>query len=249
MALEEKQRIFTFWDQGFANAPDIVKICHQSLLEHYDPVRETVVVLTEENLAQYIDLPGHLMDCYHKGVLSKTHLSDYIRAKLLCEHGGLWVDATVLFTRNLNHHQVFNRDFFTFQRKDSLPGDITSRWTCFFMGGKRHFPLLQLLTEFWEDYWKQEQMLLTYLLTDHIFYLGYQLNRKIRLALEACPKLQLEIDALQGRLNQPYDPEECLKLLATDPICKLSYKLPLLEGEKGRDSYFDWLKKEFLTNQ
>lgn len=117
------------------------------------------------------------------------------------------------------------------------------------MGGKRHFPLLQLLTEFWEDYWQQEQMLLTYLLTDHIFYLGYQLNRKIRLALEACPKLQLEIDALQGRLNKPYDPEECSKLLATDPICKLSYKLPLLVGEKGRDSYFDWLKKEFLTSR
>lgn len=249
MALEEKQRIFTFWDQGFANAPDIVKICHQSLLEHYNPLLETVVVLTEENLPHYVDLPGHMIDRYRKGVLSKTHLSDYIRAKLLCEHGGLWVDATVLFTRDLDHHQVFNRDFFAFQRKDSLPGDITSRWTCFFMGGKRHFPLLQLLTEFWEDYWKQEQMLLTYLLTDHIFYLGYQLNRKIRLALETCPKLQLEIDALQGRLNQPYDPEEYTKLLATDPICKLSYKLPLLVGEKGRDSYFDWLKKEFLTNQ
>lgn len=245
--MTEKQQIFTFWDRGFAKAPDIVKICHESLLEHYDPRRETVVTLTEQNLAHYIDVPGHLMDAYRNGFLSKTHLSDYIRAKLLCEHGGLWVDATVFLTKDLEHDRVFGRDFFTFQRKDSLPGDITSRWTCFFMGGKRQFPLLRLLTEFWEEYWRREEMLLTYLLTDHVFYLGYQYNGEIWRALESCPRLKLEIDALQNALNTPFDRTKFTELTRTDPICKLSYKLPLIAERQGRMTCYDWLKKEYLT--
>lgn len=241
-----KQKIYTLWYQGFESAPDIVKICHRSLWENYNPAQEEIVVLNEKNIHDHVELPGYIWDKFQAGIISRTHLSDLIRSKILCENGGLWVDATILFTRTLDHGDIFGRDFFTFKRGDSISSDITSRWTCFFMGGQKDFPLLQLLVEFWETYWKKENQLITYLLTDHVFYQGWANNKQIHRALEQCPTLSLDIDGLQSKMNLPFSENDFQKMALIDPICKLSYKFSLFDHTtEGERTYYGALKERY----
>ena len=52
--------IYTAWWQGFDNAPDAIRICHQSLVNAIKELDIELVSITYKNLDDYTDLPGLL---------------------------------------------------------------------------------------------------------------------------------------------------------------------------------------------
>ena len=157
-----KNSIFVLWWQGIENAPEIVKICNNSLNRAIDIKDTKIIFLDKNNYKDFIDIPQYIMNKFNQGKISVTHLSDYIRFKILYKYGGIWVDATLLFTQKIDKG-LFTRDFFTLKNPDAYIDDITSRWECFFIGGKKGYSFFKLLINFWEEYWKKEDDVITYL--------------------------------------------------------------------------------------
>jgi len=92
-AEEGKRRIWTCWLQGMEQAPEMVKCCVESMKRNF-PERE-VVVITRENMAQWVTMPQYIMERYRKGRMPEAMMSDLLRLELLHQYGGTWMDATV----------------------------------------------------------------------------------------------------------------------------------------------------------
>ena len=85
------KQLFIFWDQGFENAPIVVKKCVLTWKKH-NPTWN-IILLDNSNLSQYIDLK---LELPNNVSILKASLSDVIRICLLEKYGGLWVDATTV---------------------------------------------------------------------------------------------------------------------------------------------------------
>lgn len=86
------KRIFVYWASGFEKAPEIVHLCVSSW-QLRNP-EFTVIKLDDSNLAAWIDLDRYLPP-KKRDQLTIQKFSNLVRAALLVEHGGLWVDATL----------------------------------------------------------------------------------------------------------------------------------------------------------
>lgn len=86
------KRIFLYWDEGFTKAPETVQLCVRSWNlknPHFE-----LVLLDDSNLSDWIDLNQYLEPWVREG-LSIQKKANLIRAVLLAEHGGFWVDSTL----------------------------------------------------------------------------------------------------------------------------------------------------------
>lgn len=59
------------------------------------------VLITKDNLNDYIDIPKFIWNRLDTGSMSLTHFSDYVRLSLLCKYGGIWADAACFFSSKI----------------------------------------------------------------------------------------------------------------------------------------------------
>ena len=103
--------------------PDVAKACLNSIKMHAD--RHPVIVITEANHGDYVDLPDYIRTKVKQGKISLTHLSDILRMALLAKHGGIWIDSTVLIP--CKHFNSFIRPDRKFWTCTMSPSTIISR--------------------------------------------------------------------------------------------------------------------------
>lgn len=119
--------IFVYWNQGFENAPEIVKKCVESIKKHSRDYY--VVYLTSDNLAKYITLPNHIIRKHDNGIIQEAIFSDMVRTCLLVKYGGIWCDATCLWVDEIPDY-IYNSRLFFFRTPKLgkiYPGEI-SNW-------------------------------------------------------------------------------------------------------------------------
>lgn len=132
--------IWRYWDQGWDNAPYMIKDCTKSI-EYYAPDFE-INNLDKNNINDFIKLPNELetipdipMQC----------TSDIIRLLLLKKYGGIWIDATVFMNMNLaNFIEQYNYEslfFFRWENKTAV-----SNW--FICANKNSYIIEKLSYEF-----------------------------------------------------------------------------------------------------
>lgn len=185
--------IWTCWLQGEENAPRIVKVCWKTLAKN-NP-NSKIIIITEKNLDQYITLPKYIKDKYHRGIISKTHLSDYIRLCLLQKYGGTWTDASCYFTDKIPN-EIFRASFFQFKNPfwylcKNVPSinmlksmnRVQPKLTCWhtgsnwFLYAKPNNPIINKTKLLLEEYWKKENYLIDYFLF-HYFLTFAVMNDK-----------------------------------------------------------------------
>lgn len=146
-------KIWVCWFQGLDEAPDIVKCCYASL--HQFITNREIVLITEKNYNQYVQLPENIRKKYSSGIISRTHISDLLRLELLKTYGGTWIDATVFLTGHIPEYML-DSELFLFQNlKPGLDGHCTSisNWFITAEAGNRIISLtLALLYEYWRRY-------------------------------------------------------------------------------------------------
>ena len=64
--VKPNRTIWIFWMQGMEHAPRLVRICHDSICRN-KPEGYDLIVLSAENLREYIELPEYIWDKYKKG--------------------------------------------------------------------------------------------------------------------------------------------------------------------------------------
>ncbi len=168
---EFSNKVFVCWFQGIENAPLLIQKCVESIKKSM-PNKE-VIVLTDDNYKDYTNFPGYIIEKYEKGIITKTHFSDLLRANLLINHGGLWLDSTVFCTAKEEPTYITKEPLFVFKdicldRTDKLPTNSSS-WL---INACKHHPILELTQVILFEYWEHENRLANYFLYHIAFSLA-----------------------------------------------------------------------------
>jgi hypothetical protein len=92
------RKIWTYWDNP-DKLPKAVKLCMDSW-KKYNPDYE-IVLLTKKNFQGYVTIPDEIRNHPHYND-SAARFSDLVRLYALEEHGGIWIDSSVLVKENFD---------------------------------------------------------------------------------------------------------------------------------------------------
>ncbi len=237
--------IWMFWWQGEEAMPPIVQKCYM-LAKKNAPVDHTIVLLTEKNYREYVDIPSYIIEKVRNKQITLTHFSDILRVSLLAEYGGLWMDAT-MFTTGPIPLEFFKKDFFSIRTPDD--GQWVSRclWTGFFMGGVKGHPLFQFMRDLFFDYWKEHTELLDYFLIDVGIVMAYDNIPLIRQSVDRGVWNTDQLFFLQKNISKPFNQEQFDHVLAQWSFFKVTYRdyfgklVPY--NEKGEETFYGYLLK------
>ncbi|MGH3329411.1 MAG: capsular polysaccharide synthesis protein [Streptomycetales bacterium] len=208
-------RVYVYWSQGMADAPPVVRRCHDELLSHHAP--EEVVVLDETSLSRFVEIP---VDVRRKVGSNWTKLSDIIRLELLSRYGGVWIDATCLVrTRVLDVTPgLLTSGFFAFSQRSSWP----STW---FLASEPNNYTIALWRRAQYTYWQHFDTPIDYYILHHIFEALYHLDGEFRARWDATPTLSTRpAHAFKRAMHEPYEAERFRRLLDGSFVHKLTYK-------------------------
>lgn len=185
--VHQKSNIVWFcWLQGLDQAPDIVKVCYNSLVREFKGLkiqgskedRYEIKVIDAENWKEYIEFPDYIVRKWEKKQMPPALFSDLLRLQLLIKYGGAWIDSTVLCT-GFNGSSVqelkkyLDADLFLFQYTqpgEKWSGNI-SNW---FITAHSNNEILMVLRDMLFDYWKDYSCTLYY----YIFHLFFKMVAK-----------------------------------------------------------------------
>ena len=252
MPNSESSKIWTLWWQGVEQAPEIVKVCLKSQQENMVSNGFQYTVITKDNWKQFIDLPKHIIEKVENGKITLTHFSDIIRAELLKQYGGIWIDATVFCNKKLDLKPVTE----LFTAKYSLtPKSMTlGRWTGFLIGDKKGSKLFSFMSEAFSQYWEKYDSLVAYLLIDYIIAIACKHFPEIRNEYEQLPINQAGVWQMLCKMNAEYNEEAWKNAVQDADFWKLSYKDEFNGGllkektENGNYTYWGMIKITFDTN-
>lgn len=228
--------IWVCWWQGLENAPEIVKICFERLKKTAG--NRKIVLITEKNYSQYIEMPDYIIKKLKAGIISITHFSDALRVNLLSKYGGVWIDATCFFTADI--FKDMTPEFYTVK----LPYDekeicvSEGKWCIFFMGSSKNNILFNFLTEFYNEYWKKEDKIMAYFLTDYAISVAYEKMSNVKKMIDNVPVNNPLIHELKEQLNNEFNQEELDKLLAQNKIHKLAHERKYINELENRKITF-----------
>lgn len=158
--------VWICWFQGLENAPALVKACVQSIKENMP--EKNIVILTFENIGNYIKLPEYILEKYRKGIIPPAHYSDLWRIQLLAIYGGMWIDSTVLCTSNNIPTCITDAPMFVYKELSLLYSKpiVASSWL---MESYSNHPIITLARDLLFEYWKRHNYLQDYFLF-HLFF-------------------------------------------------------------------------------
>lgn len=212
-------KIWICWFQGMDNAPELVKKCYQSVMAN-NPDKD-VTVITSENMSDYVQFPDFILDKWNKGIITHTHMTDLLRLELLINHGGLWLDATVLCTGQAPSY-FFDSDLFFFQNlKPGRDGDCQyiSSWL---LEAKTNNKILMATRDLCYEYWKNNNSMWDYFLLHD--FMSIVLEKYEDDWKRIVPRDNATPHILLLRLFDQYDEEMWNAIKEQTPFHKLTYK-------------------------
>ncbi len=237
-------QIYYCWFQGEENLPVLARCCYNSLKENAGQYK--IVFLSEKNFYDYIDLPSYLIDKIRAGKVTRVHFTDILRANILERYGGLWLDATVLVTEPLeNYKKLLRLPFFTqkytHEKSNDHPiakrfGAYSSygRWGGFIQGTSvLHNPFHAFAKDFYNEYWKDFDELIDYVLIDFMTDIAYDNIPAFKKELDDVPINNTEVWTLSPYLNTPYEGFPYDKILKGNFLNKFSSRKQLDLNAEG----------------
>lgn len=225
-------KIWICWFQGMENAPELVKKCYESVVGN-NPDKE-VVVITTENMGDYVTFPDFLMEKWKQGIITHTHMTDLLRLELLINHGGMWLDATVLCTGKAPDY-FFDSNLFFYQcLKPGRDGHAVpvSSWL---IEAKTHNKILMATRELCYEYWKNQTEMIDYFLFHD--FMAIVLDKYEDEWKKVVPRDNATPHELLLRLFDPYDERMWNAIKGQTPFHKLTYKFSEKEKEVSGTYY------------
>lgn len=145
----DREKIFSLWLQGEENAPALVQACWRSVRKNCPD--QDLVVLDENTLWDYIDLPAPIVEKYRRGQIAHAHFADICRVDLLYRHGGFWLDSTGFATAPIPKW-IVDTDFFVFMAGSKVGSPYSFIQNCFIRARRGSYLLAawrQTILNFW----------------------------------------------------------------------------------------------------
>jgi len=161
---KKENYIWVCWLQGEASAPSLVARCIASIRKFKQESQE-VVVITEENYTDYLDLPKAIIEKRKRGIITNAHFSDILRIHLLACYGGCWLDATCLLTSPVPA-EILSLDLFIYHTHGEFA--FTQIQSCFLVAKPDNYVMRKWCAAI-DAYWESESMLIHYFLLHLMF--------------------------------------------------------------------------------
>lgn len=215
-------KIWLCWFQGIENAPMIVKKCYESIRQNL--YEHEIILITEENLFDYVEFPEYIIDKWKHGIISNTHMTDILRLELLTKYGGTWIDATVLCTKREEDipNYIFESDLFFYQTLKPGRDGCSTYMSSWFISAKKNNKILEATKYLCYKYWEKNNSLIDYFLLHQFMSIVLEYYedewRKIVPVDNATPHILLL------RLFEQYDSKMWMAIINQTAFHKLSYK-------------------------
>ena len=233
--------IWILWLQGFENAPEIVKICYNSVIKN-KPKHMNVVLLDEKNLNSYVKLPTYINSLYEKGYMTFQTYSDLVRLELLTTYGGTWIDATVLISSRNYPDYIFDSKLFLYQNLFPATWGMASVMNSWFITSESGEKILELTKRLMLEYYKTNKYTCDYWLIYDFFELAIEQYRDEFLAI--IPQSVEDTHVLQSKLVGKYDKRIYDEALRISSIHKLQWRFSQDDLLLG-DTTYKHLKSDF----
>lgn len=235
--------IWQYWGQGFSGdqPPLVVKYCLETVERYKGDCR--VIHLSDDTISDYIDLPDFIREGLRDNPsLTRTFFSDLLRLALLEAYGGVWLDSTILLTRELPRRYL-DMDFFAYQLPDDQPDkdfwskilwavccwdeDFLVRYHSAVLFAHRGSEIISTLLDLMLYYWSDPERRVTYYHFFHVLF--YELVQVGPLRDQNCPietytDMESLMQVARGRWRDDF--ETPAELLSRIPIHKLTFKFP-----------------------
>ena len=231
------KKVRVLWRQWIEKAPNIVKICIESIKRHscwYD-----VVLLNKDNYKNYLELPDFILKKVRDKKITITHLSDIIRMWLLKQYWWIRVDATMFITWN-----VF-KEFDNINLNTNYPNNMGEnnwwyeRWTWFFIWWKSN-RLFNFVYDFLIKYHENYAYIINYFLIDYVIYISYLNFSDCKNDLDNITLKNWEIFSLVECFNDKYD-KTYYNNLMKQWFFKLTYKRSFKQVDKNWNLTNYWM--------
>lgn len=214
--------VFVFWDQGYDNAPPIVKAMIDRMRQIY---QERLVLLTGENLEHYVDLSAGIRKFRET---KRAQFSDYVRTELLVKYGGTWIDSTALTTKRFDQEVT---DALTLQQSNlyvlRIPENPYRISNWFIATNQRYNRILTLMHAAFLIFAEQKDDLFEYYQYHTFFEILTQLDNKAKQDFVISPKndYQPKTHELLKHMRQDWNQNLFDKIISHSPIQKLTYRI------------------------
>ena len=223
-------KIWTCWFQGIENAPEVCQVCVKRMKQIFG--EDKVIVITADNYMDYVDIPEYIVDKWKKGIIVYAHFSDILRLCLLVQHGGTWIDSTILLLRKNIPSYFYDSPLFVFADHISgLRPNIQNSYLSAYSNSR----ILTCVRNLLFEYWKKENYVINY----SIFHLFFQMAEE-KYADEwkevyRYPNHSTHI--LRKELGRVFDKQRYEAIKDACVIQKLTYKKDFSSFEAG--SFYD----------
>ena len=238
--IDPQSTIWVCWWDGEEAMPDLVRACYNSVKQHSGT--HQVKLITRYNYGEYINIPDYIMKKVDSKIITITHFSNMVRASLLYDYGGIWMDATILTLKNISPDNML---FFTLKAPAEKSVSITllrnaglsnktakiynkslyqtSRWSGFLLAGGKQCPVFSYMRDILYAYWKDHDDQIDYVLYDYTISLGYDNIPVMKSLIDNVPNSDAEKYEMENCLNSEYS-DELYKRFSKDTYHKLSWK-------------------------
>ena len=231
---EKSNKIWVCWFQGIENAPELVKACYNSVVKNYND--KEIIVLTEENYKQYVDIPEYILKKWEKGYITFAHFSDILRIELLSKYGGLWLDSTIFTTKR--SELVFNENIELFvykqvdlDRKNPL-SIVASSWL---MYSNKNNNIINLTKKLLHEYWKNYNHIINYNLIHLFFTLSTEVYKDEWNKVPTFNNISPHI--LQFELNDDFEEVRFNQIRGMSDFHKLNWRIK----SENKNSYYNYI--------
>ena len=231
---EKSNKIWICWFQGIENAPELVKACYNSVVKNYND--KEIIVLTEENYKQYVDIPEYILKKWEKGYITFAHFSDILRIELLSKYGGLWLDSTIFTTKR--SELVFNENIELFvykqvdlDRKNPL-SIVASSWL---MYSNKNNNIINLTKKLLHEYWKNYNHIINYNLIHLFFTLSTEVYKDEWDKVPTFNNISPHI--LQFELNDDFEEVRFNQIRDMSDFHKLNWRIK----SENKNSYYNYI--------
>lgn len=104
--MDNRIKVWAYWHSD--DRPAIINECIASWRRHLDSEKFKIIVLSENNLHQYLS-PDWIEQIPDFQGLHKANQSDFIRLSLLKFYGGVWLDASIYLLQDLSFIESFDK--------------------------------------------------------------------------------------------------------------------------------------------
>ncbi len=223
------KKIWTWWWQWLDKAPEMVKICIESMKKNncwYE-----VVIIDKDSYKNYVELPEFILEKVEDWKLSLIHLYDILRMALLKKYWWIWADSTMFICND-----VF-KEFNNIELNTNYPTKFVEehwwfeKWCWFFIWWKSN-RLFSFVYDFFIKYHQDYSDVINYFLIDYTIWLAYKNFDDCKINIDNTTLRNGEIFTLQQVFNETYEKEEYDKLMGNG-FFKLSHKLEFNEYDRS----------------